>query len=458
MAPFVPASYAARGLLARSRVRVVALKPLDVFLRGRPRTPVEWAQGRLLVGLNLAFAAIAGTFAWHTWHTGLKLGVTLTCVAGMLLFAGLLMVLRSWGRQREISLVFCLLLQLLIFVAAWSSAGAVTLCGPWMLMVPVLSTYLVGLRLGVATAFLTIGGALGLLALETTGIHSPSAEALAYLGDSSRLVVSGAVVQVLLITVAALYHAAQHEARSTIERTAAELVEARERAAQTEKMAAVGQLAAGLAHEINNPLGVILGFAQGAERRLSPGDGLTKPIASIVREALRCRSLVQELLAFSRRSSACEPIDVNDAVRSTSRLLEARARLQGVEVECTLERDLPLLRWNRTQLQQVIVNLGTNALDAMAKGGRLTFRTCLSTPDRVTIEVEDTGTGIAPELRTRIFEPFFTTKEVGKGTGLGLSLVHELVQQRGGGIDVRSRVGEGTVMSVKLPVHESAAA
>jgi signal transduction histidine kinase len=221
---------------------------------------------------------------------------------------------------------------------------------------------------------------------------------------------------------------------------------------QSGKLAAVGQLAGGLAHEINNPLGVILGFAQGVQRRLQSGDPLHLPIDSIVREGLRCKSLVQELLTFSRTArKGNEPCDLNQVVSSALALVGTKARTLGVEVVQELEPDLPVIDGNPTQLQQVVVNLGTNAVDAMDGGGVLTVRTSRADGGAVAVEVIDTGCGIPPDVLARIFEPFFTTKEVGKGTGLGLSLVHEMVRQHGGEIAVDSQVGRGTRMRVCLP-------
>jgi two-component system NtrC family sensor kinase len=228
---------------------------------------------------------------------------------------------------------------------------------------------------------------------------------------------------------------------------------AQENLLQSQKMAAVGQLIAGMAHEINNPLGVILGFAQGLERRVPEGDVLHLPVTSIVREAWRCKNLVQELLVFSRTGKKTnEKIELNSLVRSSVVLLETRAKLQGVRLVQSLCNDLPLLNANKTQLQQVLVNLGTNALDAMADGGTLTLRTQRNIDGTVILEVADTGTGVPEDLRSRIFEPFFTTKEIGKGTGLGLSLVWEIVQQHGGVIDVESEAGTGTTVRIQLPI------
>jgi len=235
----------------------------------------------------------------------------------------------------------------------------------------------------------------------------------------------------------------------------AKVKERTEQLLQAEKLSAVGQLAAGVAHEINNPLGVILGFSQSASRVVEPADALYLPIKSIEREALRCKGLVQGLLAFSRRSngSSTEEYDLNETVQATLRIVEAQARVKAVEI--VLELGSAGLLWgDKNQLQQVIVNLCNNAMDAMPGGGRLTVRTrgqAAESGRTAVIEVEDTGAGIPEGIRDKIFDPFFTTKEAGKGTGLGLSLVYEIVQKHHGTIDVKSAVGKGTVFTITLP-------
>ncbi len=228
---------------------------------------------------------------------------------------------------------------------------------------------------------------------------------------------------------------------------------AKEQLVQSEKLAAIGQLAAGVAHEINNPLAVILGFAQGLDRRIESGSPFRLPVSSIVRESLRCKSLVQELLTFSRTArKTIERVDVNELLRGTATLLETRARTQETTLVLDLGNDSPEVLANGTQLQQVIVNLGNNALDAIGTGGEVVLCSQGSGAGEVHIQVRDTGAGIPADILPRIFDPFFTTKEPGKGTGLGLSLAHEIVHQHGGEIDVHSEVGRGTTMTVRLPV------
>ncbi|MBL8956210.1 MAG: hypothetical protein JNK82_35890 [Myxococcaceae bacterium] len=255
------------------------------------------------------------------------------------------------------------------------------------------------------------------------------------------------------VTMLAEELAAQLNARERHEALLEQRVKERsEQLVQATKLAGVGQLAAGIAHEINNPLAVILGFAQGIERRLpSESPELVKPVRSIVREALRCKKLVEELLTFSRvKKRGREPLRVEALISNTVPLLQARARAQDTHVSFEVAPGVPQVLGDPAQLESVMINLGVNALDALGHGGHVLFRV-LCVGSNVEISVEDDGPGIPPGVRPHIFEPFFTTKEPGKGTGLGLSLSWEIVQQHGGTFDVETEVGRGTAMKVRLP-------
>lgn len=214
---------------------------------------------------------------------------------------------------------------------------------------------------------------------------------------------------------------------------------------QSEKLSAVGQLAAGVAHEINNPLGVILGFAEAARKYAPPGSPLELPLQSIQREAIRCKNLVQDLLTFSRvTTSQLIPMDLNNAVEHAILLLMPQAKIKNVSIQKELMHAIPFFQGNANQIQQILINLGTNAIDATPPRGTVTFKTrVLAEEDHrwVCLQVADTGTGIPSDVLSRIFEPFFTTKPIGQGTGLGLSLIHEIVKKHSGVIDVQSRPG-----------------
>ncbi|MDD5303173.1 MAG: ATP-binding protein [Elusimicrobia bacterium] len=230
-----------------------------------------------------------------------------------------------------------------------------------------------------------------------------------------------------------------------------DLARREEKLRQTEKLSALGRLAAGIAHEINNPLGSILGFAQAAAARLDPSDALTPALRGIEEEALRCRNLVQNLLTFSRQSAgAFEEFDLARAVEGTLSMIESQARVQGVAIVRELKDGL-LAAGDRGQIQQVVMNLCTNAVDAMPQGGRLTIRSGALKGGRVFFEVADEGTGVAGNIRNKIFDPFFTTKDVGKGTGLGLSLVHEIMVRHKGTVEASFPSEGGSLFRVTLP-------
>lgn len=228
---------------------------------------------------------------------------------------------------------------------------------------------------------------------------------------------------------------------------------------QSEKMVAVGQLAGGVAHEINNPLGIILGFAQSVGKRIQAGDPLEMPLKTIEREAMRCTQLVRDLLTFSRaEKTEKEWVDLQEAIEGALSLVLAQSRVKGIELKRDLEANIPKVKANRVHIQQIVINLCNNAIDAMPGKGVLTIRMKHASLDKtkgIRLDVEDTGQGIPEEIKSQIFNPFFTTKEVGRGTGLGLSLVYEIVQKHQGQITLDSKVGKGTTFHVFLPIEEN---
>lgn len=238
-------------------------------------------------------------------------------------------------------------------------------------------------------------------------------------------------------------------------------VEAIHAVGRAEKLAAVGRLAAGVVHEINNPLATISACAESLQARVEDGefgdyesiDDLKDYLGLIHSEAFRCKSITMSLLDFSRiRSSERMEIDLSETVKSSARLLAHQKRGENIEIKVELDENLPLVDANEGQIQQAIIALATNAIDAMPHGGTLTFR-AIDQQNRVAIEIEDTGIGIPPEDLSKIFEPFFTTKEIGKGTGLGLAVCYGIVTEHNGRVSVRSNVGKGTTFSIFLPAN-----
>jgi signal transduction histidine kinase len=235
-----------------------------------------------------------------------------------------------------------------------------------------------------------------------------------------------------------------------------ELQESQEAMVQQEKMVGIGQLAAGIAHELNTPLGTIIGYAQMLREDLTQqprtAPSLTD-VDEIIGQAGRCRDLVKNLLNFSRRSST-EKINtsINEIIRKILSLVEHDFVMKGVRVHLDLDANSPDARVNENEIAQVILNLANNAGDSMPTGGELTVSTRYDDlTERICITVRDTGCGIKESDRTRVFEPFFTTKEVGKGTGLGLSICYKIVENHLGAIEFDSVVGKGTTFRVYLP-------
>jgi two-component system NtrC family sensor kinase len=235
-------------------------------------------------------------------------------------------------------------------------------------------------------------------------------------------------------------------------------VEANRAIARAEKLAAVGRLAAGVVHEINNPLATISACAESLEARVNEGafDGSTaledlREYLGLIRsEAFRCKSITMGLLDFSRtRTSDHVTINLADVIRSAFRLLSHQKRSSAVDFKIEIAHDLLPVSGDPGQLQQAVIALATNALDAMGESGTLMI-VGRNDEDKVIIEVSDTGIGIPPENLPKIFEPFFTTKEIGRGTGLGLAVCYGILTEHGGTLDVQSAVGAGTTFTITL--------
>jgi len=240
-------------------------------------------------------------------------------------------------------------------------------------------------------------------------------------------------------------------------------VEANRAVARTEKLAAVGRLAAGVVHEINNPLATIAACAEALESRVAEGaygaspevEDLREYLQLIRSETFRCKSITNGLLDFSRARRAGEraPVNVAEVIESAARLLMHQKRGAAVRISVEAERDLPLVMGDEGQLQQAVIILAENAIDAMSDGGTLTLRARRADDGTraVLLDVGDTGAGISPENVAKIFDPFFTTKEVGRGTGLGLAVCYGIVTEHGGRVSVESTVGRGTTFTLTLP-------
>ncbi len=238
-----------------------------------------------------------------------------------------------------------------------------------------------------------------------------------------------------------------------------------------QKVEAIGRLSGGIAHDFNNILGVIIGYTEALQKRMQPENAFRDAIDEIQRAAKRAASLTQQLLAFSRKQ-VLEPkiLDLNVVVRDMEKMLGSLLG-EHIELALTLSESLGMVKADRTQLEQVILNLSVNARDAMPEGGKLTIETSevemneadsarpayLVPGSYVLLKVTDTGCGMTREVQAHIFEPFFTTKVKGKGTGLGLATVYGVVKQSGGYILVDSEPGKGATFDIYLPLIEAPA-
>ncbi len=235
---------------------------------------------------------------------------------------------------------------------------------------------------------------------------------------------------------------------------------------QAEKMATIGMLATGVAHEVNNPLTAIFGFAEGIRRRLPAMRQTVDPdvmadvedyVSTILMECRRCQDIVTTLLTFSRHKTVSfSPVSLNAVVGDTLKLLRSHLKQRNqakISVHVDLCKGLPKVSGDEHQIKQVMLNLLVNAMDAISGPGRITITTFQSEAGSVCLSVEDSGCGIPAENMDKLFEPFFTTKRSGKGIGIGLSTCMSIVQKHRGDILVRSTPGQGATFTVKLPVN-----
>ncbi|MFH2013326.1 MAG: ATP-binding protein [Pseudomonadota bacterium] len=231
---------------------------------------------------------------------------------------------------------------------------------------------------------------------------------------------------------------------------------------QSAKLATVGELAAGIAHEVGTPLNVILGTAEYIMMKMEEDDPKTEELKIIISQAEHITKLIHQLLTFSRYNEPeFKSIDINSLLRDVLKLTDLQMVKEKVKVLTDLQPNIPLIIGDDNQLKQVFINIIVNAIHAMPQGGTLTISSKLDIPtsstysdDRfVDIIISDTGCGIPPKEISKIFDPFFTTKDIDKGTGLGLTVSHRIVEDHDGTIDVESIVNKGTQFTVKIPIR-----
>jgi two-component system NtrC family sensor kinase len=247
-----------------------------------------------------------------------------------------------------------------------------------------------------------------------------------------------------------------------VEQKTRELQNAHNQMLHAETMVSIGKMAAVMAHEINNPLSGILTYAKLLRRWLDQGEtgGKHRQDAEqcldlVARESRRCGDLVKNLLTFSRSAPMNPaPTDLDVVIDQLVLLVQPKLDMSGIQLHLDLAADLPPLNCDAAQIEQVLLALVSNAIDAMPRGGNLWLGTCLrADSNEIEIQVRDDGSGIPPDILPRIFEPFLTTKESGHGVGLGLAVSHSIVERHRGKIRVQSEVGRGTTFTITLPLN-----
>ncbi len=264
-----------------------------------------------------------------------------------------------------------------------------------------------------------------------------------FIAEELRLVDGISRQAALAIENARLYQGVQQQ-MAELKQTQAQLI-------QSAKLAAIGELAANVAHEINNPLTSVLGFTSYLAEQIQPGQPMREELDLILEEATRARDIVRDLLNFSRqREFEPELAEINTVLEQTVAMVRRQGSLENIAVHERYGGELPPVEVDVSRLKQVFLNIINNAAYAMKAGGTLTLRTRMA-DGMVCVDFTDTGIGIAPDHLDRIFDPFFTTKPAVSGTGLGLSVSLGIVQSHGGTIEVQSQVGQGSTFTIKLP-------
>ncbi|MEW5806107.1 MAG: ATP-binding protein [Acidobacteriota bacterium] len=221
-----------------------------------------------------------------------------------------------------------------------------------------------------------------------------------------------------------------------------------------ERLATIGQLAAGIAHELNEPLGNILGFAQLAKKSSGLPGSAKNDLDKIIMASLHAREVIKKLMLFARQTPPEKvQVNLNRIVEEGLYFFESRCEKEGIELILALSPDMPDITADPAQITQVLVNLVVNAIQAMPNGGKLIIQTSIYR-NQALLVIEDTGLGMAEEVKSQIFIPFFTTKGIDRGTGLGLPVVHGIVTSHGGSINVESDVGRGTRFTIRLPIQK----
>jgi hypothetical protein len=253
----------------------------------------------------------------------------------------------------------------------------------------------------------------------------------------------------------------------SLEESNRQLKQAQDEVIRSEKLSSVGRLAAGVAHEIGNPIGIILGYLEILRQQINDTPENNEPLERLEKEVMRIDTIIRELLSFSRPSSvSLQPIQANAVIQEATTIISHQKGFQRIKLRLNLDNSLPTIMADEGLLQQVFINLLINAMDAMPEGGDLSVSSEYRSEgnygpldytlpaEGITIVVKDSGVGIDQKHLNKIFDPFYTTKSPGKGTGLGLSVCHRIIESLGGVITVQSIPGKGTTFAIMLPLSQ----
>lgn len=436
---------------------------------GSASSPDELFRAQLVCGISVAFGTSSMFFMVQTAFDPRMTGaITTVCGVACFMYACNLMLLRkrerlAWASQLLLGEMFVLL-----WACAALTTGAQFYNTAWQLCIPLFAVFLIGPRKALLIAAMMALTTITFYVMEVTGVFVPPyANAAPDMAMSLTSSLLGLGVTVAIGTVHDRAHQARRKALADtideLRRTHEELKLAQRQLINAEKLSSIGMLAAGIAHEINNPMAFVKANLNGLQRDLEllltdpevRREYVEEVIPATVDGVARVNAIVADLRSFARGDTEkFVEYDVNGEIKTVARMAKSVVQRRGSQLEVELGQ-LPKVHGRPRQLMQVVMNLVVNAAQANGSGGKVKVTT-RAARDEVAIEVRDTGVGMSEETLSKLFQPFFTTKPLGEGTGLGLAVVHGIVTGVGGRIDVRSELGKGSSFTVWLPSTQRA--
>lgn len=434
-------------------------------LRGSLPHRVETSDRAALLWLRWLFFLVLFFIALYSYHEGGNLR-ELVLQLSLVVIYGLSTVALTWATRRAFSLArwtipIFLMDLVLVGLVLYRTVGPDTDFYLMCFMIIYLSTLGRRVRDAISLAFIAC-----LLYLVMMLHRNPEIELL-----DTRILLRLTFLLVLSLFTSYFSEETDRSRREVMEMEAIQSLLKRERdnairkareqqaaLIQAEKLSAMGHMAGALAHEIRNPLSVIIGYVEDLLASTPEDQTIRKPLEAVGRSAKRCYELMSNLLRFARRPRELEVIQLKETIEDTLTLARVNAKMSGVQIATDIQQDAQMTG-RRSEIQQVLLNLITNGLDAMPKGGTLAVRLDKETSNGkewIVLSVKDTGSGIPQEVLDHIFDPFFTTKGPDRGTGLGLSIVRDILNQYNGTIEIQTEPNIGTTMAVRLPAESPA--